>query len=127
MGAFDAVQDGYTPLAVALQQGHDKVVAVLLENDRAGKTRLPALHICSRRDDTKAALLLLQSGHNPDITSKVKPSSGIEIVRIWPNFCAVSLSLLAHNPVHMHLIFVSTLWKVTSQNPTLPLYGKLHM
>ncbi|XP_063968931.1 ankyrin-2-like isoform X44 [Lytechinus pictus] len=63
-------EDGFTPLAVALQQGHDKVVAVLLENDRAGKTRLPALHIAARKDDTKAASLLLQNGHNPDVPSK---------------------------------------------------------
>lgn len=30
-------QDGFTPLAVALQQGHDRVVAILLENDTRGK------------------------------------------------------------------------------------------
>lgn len=64
------VQDGFTPLAVALQQGHDKVVAVLLENDARGKVRLPALHIASKKDDCKAAALLLHSEHNPDVTSK---------------------------------------------------------
>jgi ankyrin len=33
--------------------------------------RLPALHIAAKKDDTKAAGLLLQSGdHNPDVTSK---------------------------------------------------------
>ncbi|XP_022079193.1 ankyrin-2-like isoform X7 [Acanthaster planci] len=83
-------EDGYTPLAVALQQGHDKVVAVLLENDRAGKTRLPALHICSRRDDTKAALLLLQSGHNPDITSK----SGFTPLHIAAHYGHVNVATL---------------------------------
>ncbi|XP_028967211.1 ankyrin-2 [Galendromus occidentalis] len=65
-----ATEDGFTPLAVALQQGHDKVVAVLLENDAKGKVRLPALHIAAKKDDTKAAALLLQNEHNPDVTSK---------------------------------------------------------
>ena len=84
-----ATEDGFTPLAVALQQGHDKVivfdsqklqilnwischqvVAVLLENDTRGKVRLPALHIAAKKDDTKAAALLLQNDHNPDVTSK---------------------------------------------------------
>lgn len=66
-----ATEDGFTPLAVALQQGHDKVVAILLENDTKGKVRLPALHIAAKKDDCKAAsLLLLQSEHNPDVTSK---------------------------------------------------------
>lgn len=68
-------QDGFTPLAVALQQGHDKVVTVLLENDTRGKVRLPALHIASKKDDCKAAALLLQNDHNPDVTSKVRISS----------------------------------------------------
>ncbi|KAK8746370.1 hypothetical protein OTU49_017376 [Cherax quadricarinatus] len=65
-----ATEDGFTPLAVALQQGHDKVVAVLLENDTRGKVRLPALHIAAKKDDTKAAALLLHTDHNPDVTSK---------------------------------------------------------
>ena len=65
-------QDGFTPLAVALQQGHDKVVALLLENDTRGKVKLPALHIAAKKDDTKAASLLLQNEHNVDNTSKVQ-------------------------------------------------------
>ncbi|KAF1757176.1 hypothetical protein GCK72_013631 [Caenorhabditis remanei] len=65
-----STEDGFTPLAVALQQGHDRVVAVLLENDAKGKVRLPALHIAAKKDDTKAATLLLQNEHNPDVTSK---------------------------------------------------------
>ncbi|XP_064457857.1 uncharacterized protein LOC135368469 isoform X18 [Ornithodoros turicata] len=65
-----ATEDGFTPLAVALQQGHDRVVAVLLENDAKGKVRLPALHIAAKKDDCKAASLLLHSEHNPDVTSK---------------------------------------------------------
>lgn len=70
-----------------MQQGHDKVVTVLLENDTRGKVRLPALHIAAKKDDVKAAKLLLevttvfppqssltpsvfQNEHNPDVTSK---------------------------------------------------------
>lgn len=59
-GVLFRKQDGFTPLAVAMQQGHDKVVAVLLENDSRGKVRLPALHIAAKKDDCKAAALLLQ-------------------------------------------------------------------
>ncbi|XP_033239408.1 ankyrin-2 isoform X32 [Drosophila pseudoobscura] len=65
-----ATEDGFTPLAVAMQQGHDKVVAVLLESDTRGKVRLPALHIAAKKDDVKAASLLLDNDHNPDVTSK---------------------------------------------------------
>jgi len=54
---------------VALQQGHDKVVALLLENDSGAKIHLPALHIAAKKDDTKAAALLLQNAHNSDKTS----------------------------------------------------------
>ncbi|XP_060869761.1 ankyrin-2-like isoform X5 [Metopolophium dirhodum] len=65
-----ATEDGFTPCAVAMQQGHEKVVTVLLENDTKGKVRLPALHIAAKKDDCKAADLLLQNDHNPDVTSK---------------------------------------------------------
>ena len=34
------------------------------------QVRLPALHIAAKKDDTKAAALLLQNDHNPDVTSK---------------------------------------------------------
>ncbi|XP_055302498.1 ankyrin-3-like isoform X2 [Sitodiplosis mosellana] len=65
-----ATEDGFTPLLVAMQQGHDKVVAVLLESDTRGKVRLPALHIAAKKDDVRAATLLLENDHNPDVTSK---------------------------------------------------------
>lgn len=54
------LQDGFTPLAVAMQQGHDRVVAELLESDTRGKVRLPALHIAAKKNDVKAATLLLE-------------------------------------------------------------------
>lgn len=43
-----------------MQQGHEKVVAVLLEADTRGRVRLPALHIAAKKDDVKAANLLLE-------------------------------------------------------------------
>lgn len=57
---FCYFQDGFTPLAVAMQQGHDRVVAELLESDTRGKVRLPALHIAAKKNDVKAATLLLE-------------------------------------------------------------------
>lgn len=64
-------QDGFTPLAVALQQGHEKVVAILLENDSRGRIRLPALHIAAKKDDVKAANLLLTNDADVDHQSAV--------------------------------------------------------
>ncbi|VEL13913.1 unnamed protein product [Protopolystoma xenopodis] len=55
------MQDGFTPLAVALQQGHERVVALLLERDSRSKIRLPALHIAAKKDDVHAASLLLNN------------------------------------------------------------------
>jgi len=71
-------QDGFTPLAVALQQGHDRVVAVLLENDSRSRVRLPALHIAAKKDDVKAATLLLQADASTDApASKVVSNSSM--------------------------------------------------
>ena len=66
-----ATEDGFTPLAVALQQGHEKVVAILLENDSRGKIRLPALHIAAKKNDVKAAALLLNNDPNMDLSPEV--------------------------------------------------------
>lgn len=66
-----ACQDGFTPLAVALQQGHENVVALLINYGTKGKVRLPALHIAARNDDTRTAAVLLQNDPNPDVLSKV--------------------------------------------------------
>lgn len=49
---------------MALQQGHERVVSVLLENDTKGKVKLPALHVTARKDDVKSAALLLQNEQN---------------------------------------------------------------
>jgi ankyrin repeat protein len=58
-------------LAVALQQGHERVVSVLLEHDSKGKVRLPALHIAAKKDDTRSANLLLQNEQN-DVNGETK-------------------------------------------------------
>jgi len=57
---------------VALQQGHDRVVAVLLENDSRSRVRLPALHIAAKKDDVKAATLLLQTDTDSDAPTNAK-------------------------------------------------------
>ncbi|XP_055858103.1 ankyrin-2 isoform X2 [Episyrphus balteatus] len=85
-----ATEDGFTPLAVAMQQGHDKVVAVLLESDSRGKVRLPALHIAAKKDDVKAATLLLENEHNPDIVSK----SGFTPLHIAAHYGNVDIAKL---------------------------------
>ncbi|XP_024080621.1 ankyrin-3-like isoform X3 [Cimex lectularius] len=87
-----ATEDGFTPLAVAMQQGHDKVVTVLLENDTRGKVRLPALHIAAKKDDCKAATLLLQNDHNPDVTSK----SGFTPLHIAAHYGNENIATLLH-------------------------------
>ena len=57
---------------MALQQGHDRVVSVLLEHDTKGKVRLPAMHIAAKKDDVKSAALLLQNEqNNVDMQTKV--------------------------------------------------------
>lgn len=66
-----SLQDGFTPLAVALQQGHENVVALLINYGTKGKVRLPALHIAARNDDTRTAAVLLQNDPNADVLSKV--------------------------------------------------------
>jgi ankyrin len=48
MGIFAQI-NRFTPLAVALQQGHDRIVALLLENDNTSKVKLPALHIAAKK------------------------------------------------------------------------------
>uniref|UniRef100_A0A3P8URX4 Ankyrin 3 n=1 Tax=Cynoglossus semilaevis TaxID=244447 RepID=A0A3P8URX4_CYNSE len=88
-----ATKDGFTPLAVALQQGHDQVVSLLLENDTKGKVRLPALHIAARKDDTKAAALLLQNDHNADVESK----SGFTPLHIAAHYGNINVATLLLN------------------------------
>ncbi|XP_036072910.1 ankyrin-3 isoform X5 [Oryzias melastigma] len=96
-----ATEDGFTPLAVALQQGHDHVVSLLLENDTKGKVRLPALHIAARKDDTKAAALLLQNDHNADVESKMMVNrtteSGFTPLHIAAHYGNINVATLLLN------------------------------
>ncbi|XP_034073938.1 ankyrin-3-like isoform X43 [Gymnodraco acuticeps] len=96
-----ATEDGFTPLAVALQQGHEQVVSLLLENDTKGKVRLPALHIAARKDDTKAAALLLQNDHNADVESKMMVNrateSGFTPLHIAAHYGNINVATLLMN------------------------------
>ncbi|KAJ8977878.1 hypothetical protein NQ317_016148 [Molorchus minor] len=75
-----ATEDGFTPLAVAMQQGHDKVVAVLLENDTRGKNEhnpdvtsksgFTPLHIAAHYGNDKVASLLYERGADVNYTAK---------------------------------------------------------
>uniref|UniRef100_UPI001EAF58D5 ankyrin-3-like n=1 Tax=Oncorhynchus gorbuscha TaxID=8017 RepID=UPI001EAF58D5 len=96
-----STEDGFTPLAVALQQGHEQVVSLLLENDTKGKVRLPALHIAARKDDTKAAALLLQIDHNADVESKMMVNrtteSGFTPLHIAAHYGNINVATLLLN------------------------------
>jgi len=69
------IQDGFTPMAVAIQQRHERVIAALqqaassaammtsssLTSSLAALTsRLPPLHAAAKRDDVELATSLLQ-------------------------------------------------------------------
>jgi len=58
------LQDGFTPLAIALQQGHTEVVNLLMEYSQKGRVRLSALHVAAKKDDVRSAMLLLQNNEN---------------------------------------------------------------
>jgi len=58
------LQDGFTPLAIALQQGHTEVVNLLMEHSQKGRVRLSALHVAAKKDDVRSAMLLLQNNEN---------------------------------------------------------------
>uniref|UniRef100_A0A8C1RUY1 Ankyrin 2a, neuronal n=1 Tax=Cyprinus carpio TaxID=7962 RepID=A0A8C1RUY1_CYPCA len=96
-----ATEDGFTPLAIALQQGHNQVVSLLLEHDTKGKVRLPALHIAARKDDTKSAALLLQNDHNADVQSKMMVNrtteSGFTPLHIAAHYGNVNVATLLLN------------------------------
>ena len=62
---------------MALQQGHENVVAHLINYGTKGKVRLPALHIAARNDDTRTAAVLLQNDPKPDVLSKVRRPAGL--------------------------------------------------
>jgi len=68
---IDVFQDGFTPLAVALQEGRDGVVDLLLEKDNTGKVKLPSLHITAKKDDAQAAILMLRHENKAETAVKV--------------------------------------------------------
>lgn len=58
-------------MSVAVQQGHNVIVTILMENDSRNKVRLPALHVAAKKDDVRAATLLLEKDGNSMQTTKV--------------------------------------------------------
>lgn len=67
---------------MALQQGHERVVSVLLENDTKGKVKLPALHVTARKDDVKSAALLLQNEQN-NVDGQTKVIYSGIVKKLW--------------------------------------------
>jgi len=59
-------KDGFTPLAIALQQGHSDMVQLLMEYSQKGRVRLSALHLAAKKDDVRSALLLLQNNQDAE-------------------------------------------------------------
>ena len=48
-------------MTVAVELSRDTVITLLMDNDRTfHRVRLPALHVAAKRDDVRAAALLLQ-------------------------------------------------------------------
>ena len=47
-----------------------KIKDQTIKHDTRCMVWLPSLHIATKKDDTKAARLLFQNDHNPDVTSK---------------------------------------------------------
>ncbi|CAK8691077.1 unnamed protein product [Clavelina lepadiformis] len=96
-----STEDGFTPLAVALQESKDKVVALLLDNDVKGKVKLPALHIASRKDDVKAAALLLQNDNTADTAFNMMVNrtteSGFTALHIAAHYGNVNVGTLLLN------------------------------
>ncbi|VDN23719.1 unnamed protein product [Dibothriocephalus latus] len=78
-------------MAVALQQGHDRVVATLLERDTRSRGGLPALHVAARKDDVSAATLLL---NNPDVNVDHQSQPGFTALHISAHYGTVNVGTL---------------------------------
>ena len=77
-------QDGFTPLAIALQQGHTEVVNLLMEYSQKGRVRLSALHLAAKKDDVRSALLLLQNNEaatgNEQVAVQVIDQVAVQVI-----------------------------------------------
>ena len=67
------MQGNFTPFAVALQQGHEDVVKLLIEQDtRSNKAGMQPLHVAAKHDDEHAVMLIIsrtsQSQLNQSVT-----------------------------------------------------------
>ena len=64
-------QGSFSPLSVAVQQGHRQVAVLLLEaEESSSKVEMSAVHIAARKDDAKALRLLLSTGQEADAVTK---------------------------------------------------------
>lgn len=70
-----ALQDGFTPQAVAAKRNHSQVVTLLTENDTKNKNRLQALHAAAKKDDVNAAWSLLRGDGR---------SNKVRVINFWP-------------------------------------------
>lgn len=62
-------------MAVAVQQGHEKVVAAFRDDSSRKKGHLPALHVAAKKDDVQAATQLLRDDNDVDAPTKVSKKS----------------------------------------------------
>ena len=87
-------QDGFTPLAIALQQGHTEVVNLLMEYSQKGRVRLSALHLAAKKDDVRSALLLLQNNEaaagNEQVTVQAIGQVTVQVMSVITRLLAVN-------------------------------------
>ena len=77
-------------MAVALQQEHGQVVSILTEASQKGRVKLSALHVAAKKDDVRAAIMLLENEQNQGDRSRVPTTHSFLCVCmcIGMNVCA---------------------------------------
>jgi ankyrin len=90
-----ATQDGFTPMSIAVQQGHQTVVTLLMDNDESShrRVKLPALHVAAKRDDVRAATLLLQA----ELPARQRTSKISSSVNLMAKNGFTALHMAAHH------------------------------
>lgn len=95
------LKDGYLPLDVAMQQGHGKLVASLLENDPSNTVALPALHVAAKKNDTKTASFLVENGFAINTPSKVSLRVFAHLGLFINLFILLFIALFIHLLIHL--------------------------